>query len=170
MVAMNSREWREEINQADGEDKVVLTWRRETPRKGIPGVTEVADADGVVIDHFALGVCSARVRAGRCAFLIDACEFQGALTVHHAFGPTVGRAADKVRETGANSEAVHITTVTIRSAWGWTARVCLREGCVEKSFITRALVSVDSAPYGATVQRESVFFLLFKSTYLSLKE
>lgn len=135
------------MDKADEEDKVVLTWRRETPSKGIPGITEVADTDGAVIDHFALGVYSARVRAGRCAFLIDACEFQRALTVHHAFGSAVGRAAGKVRETSAHGEAVYIPTLTIRSTWGWTARVCLREGCVEKIIVTRALFSVDYVPY-----------------------
>lgn len=125
-----SREW---VSKADEEDRVILTWRRETPRKGVAGIAEVADADGTVIDHFALGVYSAGVRAGRRASLIDARELQGALAVHHALGPAVGRAADKVRETGANGKAVHIATLTIRSARGWAARVCLREGCVEKS-------------------------------------
>lgn len=84
----------------------------------------MADADGAVIDHFALGVYSTRIRAGRCTFLIDACEIRGALAVYHAFGTTVGRAADKIRKTGANGEAVCIPTLTIRSAGRRAARIC----------------------------------------------
>lgn len=122
------------MNKAGERDKV-LTWRGETSQEGVSGVTEIADANGAVIDHFALGIYSTLVRAGRRTFLIDASAIRRALTVHHAFGATVGRVADKIRETGANSKAVCIATLAVWSTGRRAARVYFREDCVERNIV-----------------------------------
>lgn len=111
------------MNEANGRDQV-LTWSGETSRKGVPGITEVADADRAVTDHFALCVYSTWVRTGRHTLLIDASKIWRALAVHHAFGSTVGGIADKIRETSANGKAIYVSAFTIWSTGGWAARVC----------------------------------------------
>lgn len=89
-----------------------------------------------MIDHFALCVYSAWVRAGRCTFLIDASKVQGTLAVHHALGSAVRRTADKVREASANGKAVYIATLAVWSAGRRTARIFFRwKGCAKKSVV-----------------------------------
>lgn len=133
----------------------VLTWGRETSYKGIPRIIEAANANGAVIDDFALGIYSTWIRAGRRASLIDASEIQGALAVHHAFGSAVGGIAHEVRETGANGETIYILALTIWPAGGRTARIC-REGCVEKS-IVRLLLRWNASCARVTVNYNVLF-------------
>lgn len=57
------------------------------------------------------------------------------MTVHHAFGTTVGRVADKIRETGANSKAVYITTLAVWSAGRWAARVYFWKDYTERNIV-----------------------------------
>lgn len=113
----------------------VLTWGGETSCKRIPGITEVADTDRTVTDHFALCVYSTRVRAGRYTLLIDASKIWRALAVHNAFGSTIGRAANKIRKTSANGKAIYISAFTVWSTGGRAARICFWQDCVEKNII-----------------------------------
>lgn len=138
---MNEADEREPVagmNEADKRNQV-LTWGGETSCKGVPGITEVADADGTVTDHSALCVYSTRIRAGWYTLLIDASKILWALAVHNAFGSTIGRVANKIRETSANGKAIYISAITIWSTGGWAAWVCFWQDCVEKNIITYKL-------------------------------
>jgi len=126
------------MSEADERNKV-LTWGGETSYKRIPGITGIADADGTMIDHFALGAYSTWVRAGRCTFLIDASKIRRALAVYHAFSTAVGRTADKIQETGTNGKAVYISTLTIWSTGRWAARICFWQDCMDKSVHTQII-------------------------------
>lgn len=42
----------------------ILTWSGETFGKRVSGISNVADANGTVVDHFALRVDTTRVGAG----------------------------------------------------------------------------------------------------------
>lgn len=121
----------------------VLTWSGETSCKGIPGITEIADTDGTVTDYFALCVYSTRVRAGRYTLLIDASKIRRALAVHNAFGSAIGGAANKIRETSANSKAIYISAFTVWSTGGWAARICFWQDCIEKNIIIYKLFSTN---------------------------
>lgn len=127
------------MSEADKRSKV-LTWGGETSHKRISGITEIANADGAVIDHFALGAYSTRVRAGRGTFLIDASKVRRALAVYHAFGATVGRAADKIRKTGTNGKTVYISTLTVWSTGRRAARICFWQDCMEKSVYAQVII------------------------------
>lgn len=120
-----------EVNERDQ----VLTWDGETSRKGISGITEIADADGAVTDYSALCVYTTRVRARRYTLLIDASKILRALAVHYAFSSTVGRAADKIRKASANGKAIYVSAFTIWSTGRWAARIYFWQYCVEKNII-----------------------------------
>ena len=70
-----------------------------------------------MIDHFAMRVDTTRVHARGLAFLIDTCKFPRALGVYHALGSTGWWGSNEIRQTGAHSMVVHISTLTIWSAW-----------------------------------------------------
>jgi len=98
-----------------------------------------------MIDHFALSVYSAWIRAGRRASLIDASEIPRTLAVHYAFGSTVGGIAHKVGETGTNGETIYVLALAIWSAGGRAAGIC-RDGCVKKNiFIDYTLCNKNNA-------------------------
>jgi hypothetical protein len=96
-----------------------------------------------MIDHFALSVYSAWIRAGRPAFLIDASEIPRALAVHYAFSLTVGGIAHKVGETGTNGETIYVLAFAIWSAGGRAAGVC-RDGCVKKNIVIGYILCVNN--------------------------
>jgi len=85
-----------------------------------------------MIDHFALSVYSAWIRAGRRASLIDASEISRALAVHYAFSPTAGGIAHKIGETGTNGETIYVLALAIWSAGGRAAGIC-RDSCMKKN-------------------------------------
>lgn len=101
----------------------VLTWSREAFGERVAGVSVVAGANGTVVDHPALSVDAAGVRARGRALLVDARELQGTVVVHHTLGSAVRRVSHEIREAGAYCVVVHVSTFTVGSAGGRVTRV-----------------------------------------------
>ena len=72
--------------------------------------------DGVVIGHLTPGIITTGAWAGVNTLLVDAGSELVTVRAHHTLWPTVRRVALISRDTGADTDSVHLSVLTVGTA------------------------------------------------------
>ena len=104
----------------------------DTVTEGVSGVSRGTLTDGVVVGDLTSGVVTTGPWAGVDTLLVDAGSQLTTVRADHTLWPAVGRVALVARDTGADTDSVHLSVLTVGTAgvrvtgvsddwpgWGW---------------------------------------------------